>query len=229
MEMLIIIALIISAVWFFTFGSYKTSIKNPAALTEPELEDAFIELKKKILVTNVYEHEQTYERLYWRICAVLGQILERHRHFVLDIEAKGADVRRLFIRREYRDADGGRHEEYVVPNDLDLERKESDELLYLCFFLYLGGRAKNLGSINSDPKLMVKILDYLINERQYHPASFFKGVVMKYGIEFYKECYPGEARTLLEFAQRNGVGAASIELHQLNKYTQFEGIKSVNI
>ncbi|NNM69543.1 MAG: hypothetical protein HKM00_06210 [Gallionella sp.] len=214
MEMLIIIALIISAVWFFTFGSYKTSIKDPASLTEPELENAFIELKKKILITNVYEHEQTYERLYWRIRAVLGQIMERHRHFVLDIEAKGADVRRLFIRREYRDADGGRHEEYVVPNDLDLKRKESDELLYLCFFLYLGGRAKNVGSVEGDPKLMVKILDYLINEKQYHPASFLKGFVMKYGIEFYKECYPGEARILLEFAQRNGVGSAAIELHQ---------------
>jgi len=229
METLIILALIGIAIWFFTFGSYKTSLKDPASLNETELEDAFIELKKKILVTNAYEHERAYERLYWRINAILGQIMERHRHFVLDIEAKGVDRYKLFMSREYRDANGGRHYEQVVPYDLNLQSVQPDVLLYICFFIYLGGQVKNVGSVRSDPNLMMKILDYLITEREYPAASFFKGLVMKYGIEVYKESNPRKARTLLEFAQRNGVGAASIELHQLDKYTQLEGIKSVNI
>src|SRR3990172_7263920 len=205
METLIIFALIGAAVWFFLTGIYKTNVKDPETLRDTELEDAFIELKKKILVTSAYEQEQAYQRLYYRINAVMGQIIERHKHFVLDVEAKGVDTNRFFVRREHHDV-----------------------LLYLCFFLYLGGQAKNVGTVESDPQLMLKILDYLIGEREYPAASFFKGLVMKYGTKVYEASKPGEARALFEFAQQKGVGAAAIELQQLGKYAQLDSIKSVH-
>ena len=90
-ETIIIIGLLCAAAWFFLSGTYKTSVKDPRTLSETELEDVFIELKKRILVTSPYEQEKAYERLYYRITAVLGQIVDRHNHFWLDGEAKGMD------------------------------------------------------------------------------------------------------------------------------------------
>src|SRR3989304_2089351 len=228
METLIIFALIGAAVWFFLTGIYKTNVKDPETLRDTELEDAFIELKKKILVTSAYEQEQAYQRLYYRINAVMGQIIERHKHFVLDVEAKGVDTNRFFVRREHHDADGMLYYEYKVPNNLEFRSVQPDVLLYLCFFLYLGGQAKNVGTVESDPQLMLKILDYLIGEREYPAASFFKGLVMKYGTKVYEASKPGEARALFEFAQQKGVGAAAIELQQLGKYAQLDSTKSVH-
>ena len=72
MELLSVIVLVVAAAWFFLSGHYKTSVKDPATLRDAELEDAFIELKKKILVTSAYEQEHAYQRLYYRINAVLG-------------------------------------------------------------------------------------------------------------------------------------------------------------
>lgn len=228
MVTIIIVALIGAAAWFFLSGSYKTSFRDPETLRDSELEDAFIELKKKILVTGAYEHEQTYERLYYRIRAVLDRIMQRHKHFVLDFEAKGGDVSRIVMRRRNLPPHHSQYNNYMVPHDLPLMTAQPDELLYLCFFLYQGGQIKDVGQLESNPQLMLKILDHLIHEREFPDASFFKGLVMKYGLEISKISKPGEARTLLEFAQQKGIGAASIELAQLDKYAQLGGIKSVH-
>jgi len=228
MGSLLIFGLIVAAAWFFLSGSYKTSFKDPETLRDSELEDAFIELKKKILVTSAYEHEKSYEHLYYRIRDVFDQILQRHKHYVMDFDARGGNVSRIIMRRQNLPAHHSQYNNYIVPHDLNLKSVESDELLYLCFFLYLGGQVKNLGNVESDPQLMLKILDHLIDERKYPDAYFFKGLVMKYGSAVSKISKPSEARALFELAQKQGVGAASIELAQLGKYAQLEGIKSVH-
>lgn len=228
METLIIIALIGAAAWFFLSGTYKTSVKDPETLSDTELEDAFIELKKKILVTSAYKQEQAYQRLYYRINAVMGQIIGRHKHFILDVEAKGVDVHYFFVRREHHNANGMRYYEYVVPYNLEFRSAQPDVLLYLCFFLYQGGQVKDVGTVTSDPQFMLKILNHLINEREYPAGSFFKGLVMKYGPNVYEASKSSEARVLLEFAHQKGVGAAAIELQQLGKYAQLDSIKSVH-
>lgn len=228
MEALIVVAIVVAAAWFFLSGTYRTSFKDPETLRETELEDTFIELKKKILVTSAYDQEQAYQRAFNRINAVLGQILERHRHFVLDVEAKSANLNRLFVRREHHDANGMGYYEFSVPYDLSMTDMQSDVLLYLCFFLWHGGRVKDIGMIESDPRLMLKILDHLIEARRYSAASFFKGLVLKYGVNVYDPSKHAEARSLLELASKNGVGAAAIELEQIGKYAQLDGIKSVH-
>ena len=228
METLLVVALIGIVAWFFLSGTYKTNVKDPETLRETELEDVFVELKKKILVTSAYKQEQAYQRLYYRINAVLGQIIERHKHFVLDVEAKPTDLNRLFVRREHHDANGMQYYEYAVPQELNMSTLQPDVLLYLCFFLWLGGQAKDIGNIESDPPLMLKILDHLIAERDYPLASFFKGIVLKYGTKVYERSNHAEARPLLEFAQKRGVGAAAIELQQLSKYAQLDRIESVH-
>ena len=54
-------------------------------------------------------------------------------------------------------------------------------------------------------------------------------MIKKYGKKVYSECYPEEARKLFIKSQSVGVGAAAIELAQLDKYRQLEGIKSVHL
>lgn len=228
MTTLLAFAILGTVAWFIFAGAYKTSFKDPATLRESELEDAFIELKKKILVTSAYDHEQIYQHLYYRMKAVLGQIIVRHKHFVLDVEAKSTDLNRFFQRRAHRDANGMTYYEYAVPQDLDMQAQQSEVLLYSCFFLWLGGKAKGVGSVSDDPALMLKILDHLIEVRQFPSAMFFKGMILKYGAKVYEPSSHSAARPLLEAAQVRGVGAAAIELQQLNKYVQLDGIKSVH-
>ena len=228
MEAFLIIAIVGAAAWFFMSGTYKTSVQNPETMREVELEDSFIELKKRILVTSPYTDEKGYERLYYRIKQVLGQIIARHQHYVLDVEAQDAGVHLIFRKQEHRDANGLPYYEYIVPSDLDLAPIKSDVLLYLCFFLYLGGQAKGVGAVEESPRTMLRILDYLIAERDYPPASFYKGMVMKYGEKVYSDTNSSRARELLETAQQKGVGAAAMELTHLSKFAQLDAIKSIH-
>lgn len=228
METLIIVALVGVVAWFFLSGTYRTRVKDPETLRDPELEDVFIEIKKQLLVTSAYEHEQTYQRLYFRISAVLGQIIERHKHFILDVEAQAPELHRIFVPRERHEASGIRYTDYAVPRGIDMDSLRPDVLLYLCFFLWLGGQAKDIGNIESDSDLMLKVLEHLITQRNYPQAYFFKGMVLKYGVKVYEQSKPDEARTLLEAAQKQGVGSAAEELRHLHKFTALEGIKSVH-
>jgi hypothetical protein len=228
MDTLLIGAVIGAILWFFLSGTYKNVAQKPETLGDGELEDIFIELKKQILVTSAYDKEVTYQRVYFRIKAVLGRILERHQHFVLDVEARTPDLHRLFRRVEHRDSNGMPYFEYSVPHDLDLSQTAPELLLYLCFFLWLGGQAKGIGSVSDDPQRMIAILDHLIAQRDYSPAIFFKGMVHKYGVRVYDICDLSAARTLLEESQRRGVGDATTELLRLWKYSQLDGIKSVH-
>ena len=228
METLIVITLLALAAWFFLSGTYRTRVKDPETLRETEIEDVFIELKKQLLVTSAYESEKTYERLYARINAVLGQIIERHKHFMLDVEAQPVRLRNVFVPREHHTGDGMRYTEYTLPRSIGMSLLPPDVLMYSCFFLWIGGQAKDVGKVQSDAEFMLKVLDHLISERNYAPAYFFKGMVLKYGVKVYEQSNPTEARALLEEAQRRGVGSASEELRHLHKYAQLEEIKSVH-
>ena len=227
MEMLLIGIVIAGLAWLFLSGTYKKLVKNPADIREEDLEDLYIDLKKKILATSPYEREQEYERLYYRMKALLGRILERHNHFILDAEARGAQASRVLMPRESRDSSGIPMTSYIVPYDCYLESVEPNLALYLCFFLYQGGQVRSLGRVDRDPDKMMKLLDHLI-AIDYAPAFFLKGLVLKYGIDVYYPSKEDEARNLLEKALQKGVGAASIELLQLHKYSALTDIRSVH-
>ena len=228
--MAITIALLLAGIvaWFFLSGTYSTSVKDPETLRDSEIEDAYIELKRKILATSAYDNEQTYRRIYFRMKALLGQIIERHKHFVLDVEASAENLHRLFRREEHRDSNGMPYHEYAVPRDLDMRDTSPEVLLYLCFFLWLGGQAKGIGNVSSDPRLMLSILDFLISEKSFAPASFFKGLVMKYGTEVQGRVDSSAARALFGEAQKQGVGAAAIELQRLDKFALLDSLPSVH-
>ena len=122
-----------------------------------------------------------------------------------------------------------RQTDHDVKHDLDPAATRPEVLLYLCFFLWHGGQAVNVGSINSNTRMLMKILDHLITERNYAPGSFFKGMVRKYGEKLSEPGDRVEARQLLEFARDKGVGAATIELQHLPRFVALDGMTSVNI
>ena len=76
---------------------------------------------------------------------------------------------------------------------------------------------------------MLRILDHLINQRTFVPAIFFKGMVLKYGLEDYDKGEISGARKLLEEARAKGVGGATIELQHLNRFSVLDSIPSVHI
>ena len=228
MELLIIAAVAV-VLWFAVAGSYKTKLQDPQTLRPAEIEDSIIELKKSILITSAYTAEKEYERLYRRLKSLMGQILERHQHFVLDVEAKGSPPFGLFRAGKHHDSDGMQYTTYSIPHNLDPSGYSSDLLIYACFFLWQGGQAKNVGPVDSDPELMMRILDSLIDQKDFGPAIFLKGMVRKYGLKVYSQCYPSEAKQLLERAQQAGVGSAAIELANIAKYSQLADIKSIQL
>lgn len=228
MEFIVIVA-VIAVLWFLASDSYKTKVQDPQTLRPNEIEDSIIELKRKILVTSAYEKEAEYERLYKRLDALMGQVLARHQHFVLDAEAAGTVPFDFFQAEQHHDSNGMRYTTHSVPYDLDPSKYSPALLLYACFFLWHGGQAKDIGIINSNPKIMMKVIEFLVNEKEYGPALLMKGMVRKYGLKVYSECFPAEAKQLLEKAKEAGVGSAVIELEHLPKYNQLSGIKSVQL
>jgi hypothetical protein len=226
---LLIILVIAAGLWIVMSGIYKTKAQDPQTLRPVEVEDSIVELKKKILVTSAYTAEAEYERLYRRLNLLMGQILERHQHFVLDVEASNSIPFGLFQPRKHHDADGMEYTTYSLPYDLDPSKFSPALLIYACFFLWHGGQAKNIGTIDSNQKLMMKMLDFLTNEKEYGPAIFMKGMVLKYGLDVYSECFPSEAKLLLEKAKQAGIGSSEIELEHIAKYSQLAGVKSVQI
>lgn len=230
MEFVIVLA-IIATILFVVSGGYKSRIQDPETLRSSEIEDVIIELKKKILVTSVYENKFKYEQLYYRLEDLMRQVLMRHQHFVLNIEseidASGSPPHNLFYARQFPNGHGARDTTYIIPSDLDLSIFPSELLIYACFLLWYGGNIKRLGSIYSNPERMAEILDFLISERNYSPAIFMKGMVYKYGLRVYSQCFPSEAKKFLENAKDAGIGSAAIELENLTKFNQLTGIKSV--
>lgn len=225
----IVVALVAAVVWFVVSGNYKIKMQDPQTLRPNEIEDSVVELKKKILVTSAYDKEAEYQRLYYRLNSLMRQVMARHQHFVLDVEATGSLLFDFFRPRRHHDSNGMQYTTYSVAYDLDPSMYSPEQLIYACCFLWHGGQAKDVGIIDSNPELMIKIVDFLISEKKYGPAIFMKGMIRKYGLKVYSECFPEEARQLFEQAREAGVGSAAIELEHLPKYTKLAGIKSVQL
>lgn len=225
----IVVAVVIAVVWFVVSGNYKIKMQDPQTLRPNEIEDSIVELKLRILVTSAYDKEAEYQRLYYRLNSLMGQVMARHQHFVLDVEAAGSLPFGFFRPGRHHDSNGMQYTTYSVAYDLDPSMYSPAQLIYACFFLWHGGQAKDIGAIDSNPELMMKIVDFLVSEKKYGPAIFMKGVIRKYGLKVYSECFPAEARQLLEQAREAGVGSAAIELDHLAKYSQLAGIKSIQL
>ena len=216
MEVIFIVfaAVVVGVPLFFLL---KKHVQSPSSLSQDEWEHFYAELKKHILETSVYTQETKYNHLYHRLDNLLSQILGRHQHIILDVDAKydRAKIMDLFVQREHHSSDGLPYNLLHGRSDLSMDRTAPDLLLFLCFFLYQGGRIQGIGEVSMNPELMIKILNGLIIEKTYAPAMFLKGLVLKYGVKIQSPPELDEAENLLEMARNNGVGAATLELQGL--------------
>src|SRR2546422_2494907 len=132
------LAVLVFVVGVPLWGVFKTHGQDPATLRDNELEEAFIAMKKAVLTSNPYKSNPISRRNYERLDEILGQILERHKHFALDVEAKftTSEISACFSPRVHHDEHGMPYTEYVVRRDLRLNSEKPELLLYLCFFLY---------------------------------------------------------------------------------------------
>ena len=227
MEIILILAAV-GLAWYFLSGTHASMHRNPATLPEGDLEDVFIEVKRKVLGTSPYTSEKAYEAAYWRLRSLLAQILARHQHYVLDVEAKKPSLVGLLSMKTHHTAEGMSYTGISISSNIPFASTASEVLLYLAFYLWNGGQAGAHGPIEADPKKLKVILDYLIEERNYAPAKFLKGMAMKYGLQPFERGDLAQARKLLEAARAEGIGAAEIELRHLDKHRILESVPSVH-
>jgi hypothetical protein len=227
MAELAVFILCICTVLLLVFGNPLGRGPNPG---DPnDLDDTFVKLKAEALTTDARVDELDYRHLLYRIDGLVGQFMERHMHLVLGAEVRTPDMRRaLGIEASSETASPGGLDLSALRH-AELGSCAPDVLVYLCFQLYLGGNVKDIGRVQSDPELMLRILQHLVVERDHPPAKFFMGCVMKYGP---RADLPGDAvqaGKLLREARREGVGAAEIELRQLRKYAKLRGLQRTSV
>lgn len=226
METILIVSAIGFVIWLFASGTFQNSFQSTETMSQEALSNAFIEIKKKILVTSAYEKEQEYNRLYIRAHDLMEKIMKRHERYILDFEAKYKNDRFTFQQYSYFDQSGLTRSSNRLPHDVEPSNYSDEQLIYWCIFLWHGGSIKGVGEIDANPKLMQKILKFLI-EKNNADAIFLKGMTLKYGATVYSESFPHEAKKILEQAHAKGVGAAALELRDIEKFNQLNGIKSV--
>ena len=189
METLLVIAAIgiIIFGWLILSGRYHSLYQSTEAMSQESLSNAFIEIKKRILTTSSFDKKHEYQRLYFRADELITKILERHERYILDFEAKRRNNRRGAYRMpdpihhySYPDPSGISRSSCKIAHDLDPSKYSDEQLIYWCFFLWHGGTIAGIGEIDSDPKLMLKILEHLI-DKQNADAMFLKGMTLKYG------------------------------------------------
>jgi hypothetical protein len=198
------------------FQLFKSHLKDPATLRDIELEPTFIDLKNQIIIVSPYTNETKYNHLYSRLGGVMSRIVDRHRHYFVEADNKidTSGLIDLFIQTGGDNWSSRKSNHFRL--DLNFSRFESDILLYLCFYAYVGGVIKLMGIIDKNPKFMTKILNFLVKERGYMPAVFFQGLTFKYGISLHVSPKLDLAKGLLETAAAAGVGSAIIELEQFD-------------
>ena len=142
---------LIAFIWIFVSGNFKTNFQNPNSLSSEDIEKSVVELKKKIFTTNSFEKNDEYQKIYLRLDALMSQILRRHRHFLLDVEAKGSLPFDFFKSEYYYDTNFISQKISHFARDFDKNKYTPEQLIYTCFFLWHGGHVKYIGEIKSDP------------------------------------------------------------------------------
>jgi hypothetical protein len=187
------------------------------ALSDDALEMDFATVKKQLLDTDVYQNESRYRKLYGRLEGVLGKILGRHQHLLLSAEGKHEVVDRALLFSGDR-SDPSRS--LRVPSNLKLAAIDDGLIFYASLLSYTGGFAKQVGTIESNPEFALKAANYLIDERDFELATFFKGFILKYGLKPFVLPELAEARLLLEHSAKLGLGPAVWELRHFDRYSR---------
>lgn len=184
-------------------------LRNPTSLSDDSLEDEWADVKGRLLRTCPYTSENAYKSLYERCDVFLRTASRRHRHFILNAEAKSpfykymhtyADCLRMIDQKECKHIDPA-----VLPG--------------LILAAYTGEETRTTGGENiANPPFVIRGINYLITERQDPVGLFLKGFVLKYGISIQFAPNLDAAEKYLQSAQSLGVGSASIELEYLHNH-----------
>lgn len=195
---------------------FINSLKDPRTLGDHELEPTFINLKNSILAKypssfNRNSNDIQFRRLYEKINSIVAVILERHSRYMIECEAAMGRWDKMFLFEKCPEI-FGQADTYKSKASLSFGEISNEALFFLSLFSYIGGYVKNVGFVNSEPLVALKAVEYLADQRNYDPAIFFKGVILKYGE--YPDLPPklSESKRLLEFAASKGVGGAVVEL-----------------
>jgi hypothetical protein len=183
--------------------------RSPAALSDEQLEDTWLDFKAKLLQTSPHENEKTYSTTYSTCTNLLTGIVHRHRHILLTAEARSPFYNYV---REYKN--GIRTVESAMPNNIPTE-----VLSGLVLLAYRGGRtATTCDDVLPNATFVINGISCLIHEKKDPLGLFLKGLVLKYGIQLFLHPNLQAAEKYLSSAKSEGVGAATIELAYLGRH-----------
>lgn len=178
-------------------------IWSPSSLSDYALEDIWADFKTSLLATCAYTNETKYQFIYKRCQSVLFTVINRHRHLILDAEAR-LEFWRCIHGSVLRTIT-------VAPNNV-----QTEALPGLILAAYTGGITKtSAGQFFSNPRWVSAAIDYMINEKKAPIGLFLKGLVLKYGIALYLPPNIEAAERFLRAALSHGVGSSEIELKNI--------------
>lgn len=178
-------------------------LRNPTSLSDYELEDIWVDFKASLMTTCAYTNATKYPFLYDRCQSVLLTVIYRHKHLLLDAEAK-LEFWRYINGGTLRRISG-------EPNNVPFEA-----LPGLILAAYTGGISRtSAGQFLSNPRWVSEAIDYLIDEKRAPVGLFLKGLVLKYGIALTLPPNIRAAERFLKGAISHGVGSAEIELQNI--------------
>jgi hypothetical protein len=231
MGLLVVIVMVGAAL--FIWPMIKARAVPAHILSDEGLETSWVDLKSKILVTSAFTSETSYQLLYHRMESLLVGLMGRHQHFILGIEAKWGDAREreiVYLFNRDPPLSAAQSSTFSVNSRMKVEDRTTDQLLYACWFSYIGGQPSGIpGPVSSDPRFFAETIDYLIADRQSVDAVFLKGFALKYGLKLGDKPELAVARQCLETAAAGGVGSAAQELRYFDKHLSLMSVKSVQI
>lgn len=176
---------------------------NSSALSDYHLEEIWVDFKSSLLATSADAKGTNYPSLYDRCKNILLTVIDRHKHLILDAEAR-LDIWTCINGSVIRTVTIG-------PQNVAIEA-----LPGLILLAYTGGRTKtSAGEFLSNPRWVPEAIDYLINEKKAPIGLFLKGLVLKYGIELYLPPNIEAAEQFLTAALSHGIGSSRIELQHI--------------
>lgn len=183
--------------------------RNPTSLSNDTLEYEWAYVKGKLLRTCPYKNEISYKSLYERCDNFLKAVSQRHKHFILDAEAKCP-----FYKHMKTHANCLRMIDPTAFDSID-----SVVLYGLILAAYTGEKTQTMGGFNlSNPRFVISGVDFLINNRKDPVGLFLKGLILKYGIRISSAPNLNAAVSYLKLSNLLGVGSATIELENLHNH-----------
>lgn len=185
MEAIIFIIIGAGIVFFLMNASSQESEKtlaNEALLAKDDI-DSFIHYKKRIRQTSYYENKEVYNQLRSNIYDLTCVFIEGYRGTLI-IDRAWDEIEKN--HEKYLEVEKEFIEEYQgwrILRTLRIEEVDSDVLLALTMLCFLHKDVVSGMRILRNDFFTNRVIEYLIEEREYKPASLAKGLILKYGVQ----------------------------------------------